>query len=71
MFLWLGLVLHTFVLQEHSAVKIPLTLCVGNTGTYDLGTQFNVLARKNDTDDVFVAQLSIPHSLLSVTNNGL
>lgn len=71
MFLWLGLVVRGFTLQQHSTVKLPLTVCVGKTGTYDLGTQFSILARKTDTNDIFIAQNSIPHSLLCVTSNVL
>jgi len=69
MFLWLGLVLHSFCISQHACIRIPLTFCIGSTGTYDLSTQVNVSARKANSNDVYVPQTCISHSLLSVTNS--
>jgi hypothetical protein len=69
MFLWLGVVLQTFYVAQHACLRIPLTLCIGSTGTYDLGTQISVSARKTNSNDVYVPQSAVPHSLLSITNS--
>lgn len=63
----MGLVLHTFVLKEHSCTNIRLSACFGNSGTYDLASHFSVSARK-DSNQVFVSQILISHSLLCITN---
>ncbi|XP_065215797.1 trafficking protein particle complex subunit 8 [Planococcus citri] len=71
LFLWLGVVLNTFVLEKHSSTKMSLCVCVGNCGTYDLGSQLTILARKFNSENIFVAQSSVPHSILCVSNDVL